>query len=199
MQLNLIEKSSEEIITLEEAKNYLRVSHDFDDHLINGLIKSARGIIESFIQKSILKQVWEYRLKDCSKGHGPLKWDGFQRIIGGIATILLPNPPILKIVSVGTRDHEIDPSSYSFEQRGSQYFLCINDTSFFRNREANSITIRYEAGIADSVDSIPYQLKLASLMLIANAFQERFSCGQGDVIPPGIRQLLSPFLTIRIL
>ncbi|MDR0632225.1 MAG: head-tail connector protein [Holosporaceae bacterium] len=198
MHLNLIKKPSEEIISLAETKNYLRVDHDFDDNLISGLIKSTREAIESIIQKSILKQVWEYGLDNYSICDFDFKEGDYPSIFCGTMTIPLPKPPIIKIVSVEVDDREIDSQKYSLERRRGKFCLCINDGSIFKSRRKISISVRYEAGIADSVENIPYQLKLANLMLVANAFQERFSYEQNNVISQGVRQLLNPFLNLRI-
>ena len=43
MKLILIEQPTDEIISLEETKNYLRIDHDFDDDLLKMLIKSTRA------------------------------------------------------------------------------------------------------------------------------------------------------------
>ena len=39
------------LVTLEEAKEYLRVDGDYDDGLIDGLIATAQGIILAILRK----------------------------------------------------------------------------------------------------------------------------------------------------
>ena len=60
------------------------------------------------------------------------------------------------------------------------------------------IIIKYKAGISDQAENIPYQLKLANLMLVANAYQERYSYSQNNVISQSVKELLMPFLNLRI-
>ncbi|MDR0555393.1 MAG: head-tail connector protein [Holosporaceae bacterium] len=199
MQLNLIERPSEEIVTLGEAKNYLRVDHDFDDMLIGGLIKSTREAIESILQKSILKQTWEYRLDNYAIDSLCFVAGDHPSICRGVMKIPLPKPPILKIIGVEVDNLDVDSDQYSLEREGGKFYLCIRKASLFKNKRKISLATRYEAGMADDVENIPYQLKLANLMLVANAFQERFSYEQKEIISQGVKQLLSPFLNLRII
>jgi uncharacterized phiE125 gp8 family phage protein len=112
--------------------------------------------------------------------------------------IPLPKPPIMKIIDVKIDDREVDPSKYSLETTGGKFCLCVNDRALFRSKRKISIEIRYEAGISDNPANIPYQLKLANLMLVANAFQERFSYPPNNFVSQGVKQLLSPFLNLRV-
>ncbi|MDR1982794.1 MAG: head-tail connector protein [Holosporaceae bacterium] len=199
MELNLIEKPSSEIITLEEAKNYLRIDHDFDDNLILSFIRSTREAMESIIQKSIMKQTWEYKLHDSSICDFDFHESDYPSIFSGTMRITLPKPPIIKIISVAVDEAEINPGKYSLEKVSNKFYLCVNSEKFFSvSRRKISVNVVYEAGIADCVENIPYQLKLANLMLVANAFQERYSYKQNSVISQGVKQLLGPFLNLRV-
>jgi hypothetical protein len=199
IQLNLIEKPSQEIITLDEAKNYLRIDHDFDDNLILSFIKSTREAMESIIQKSIMKQIWEYKLYNSSISDFDFIESDYPSIFSGTMKITLPKPPIIKIISVAIDNKELSSGKYSLGKINNKFCLCINSKKFLSDgRRKISIDIVYEAGIADCVENIPYQLKLANLMLVANAFQERYSYRQNSVISQGVKQLLEPFLNLRI-
>ncbi|MDR3187465.1 MAG: head-tail connector protein [Holosporaceae bacterium] len=198
MQLNLIKKPESEIISLQETKNYLRIDHDFDDTLIVNTIKSTREALESIIQKSILKQTWEYALDKCSICNFDFGESDYPTIFCDIIKIPLPKPPIIKIVSVMIGEKEQKEGKYSVEKINHKFCLCISYGKSISHRNRISIKVVYEAGIADKVENIPYQLKLANLMLVANAYQERFSYKQDGVISQGVKQLLSPFLNLRI-
>jgi hypothetical protein len=199
MQLNLIEKPASEIITLEEAKIYLRIDHDFDDNLIAGFIKSTREAMESIIQKSILKQTWEYKLDNVSISSLDFRESDYPSIYGNSLRIPLPKPPIIEIISLEIDRKEVDANKYSLEKTNNKFCLCINETKFFRNKRKISMVVKYSSGISDCVENIPFQLKLANLRLVANAFQERFSYSQNSIISQGVRQLLSPFKTFGII
>jgi hypothetical protein len=198
MQLNLIEKPSDEIITLEETKNYLRIDHNFDDNLILCLIKSTREAMESIIQKSIMKQTWEYTFDRNSICEFDFGKSDHPSIFGNTLRILLPKPPIIRIVSVKINNRTINPQKYSLEKVNDKFCLCVSDRGVFSDGRKISMAIIYEAGVADRVENVPYQLKLANFMLAANAYRERFSCSSGGNISKGVRQLLDPFLNLRV-
>lgn len=198
MQLNLIKKPSCEIITLEEAKNYLRIDHDYDDDLILNFIQATREAIESIIQKSIMKQVWSYQLDNRSICNFDSGESNYPSVFGDIMRIPLPKPPIMEILNVVIDDKVYEKKAYYLDQTGGQFYLCVSCANIIGKKRKVLITIEYAAGIADSVQNIPYQLKLANLMLVANAYQERFSYKQQGVISQGVRQLLEPFLNLRI-
>ena len=42
MKLNLIQKPNEEIISVQDAKRYMRIDQDYDDGLIGFFIKATR-------------------------------------------------------------------------------------------------------------------------------------------------------------
>ncbi|MDR2724450.1 MAG: head-tail connector protein [Holosporaceae bacterium] len=197
MQLNLLEKPSDEIITLEETKNYLRIDHDFDDNLILAFIKSTREAIETIIQKSIMKQTWEYRLDNSSICNFDFGESNYPSIFCDSMRIPLPKPPIIEIVSVSVDDQEVESNKYLLEKINNKFCLCINSKQLFKNKRNISTTIKYHAGIAEQIENVPYQLKLANLMLVANAFQERFSYQQNSIVSQGVKQLLGPFLNLR--
>jgi hypothetical protein len=198
MRLNLIEKPASEIITLEETKNYLRIDHDFDDHLISSLIKSTREAIEATIQKSIMKQTWKCEITNAAICDFKFKGSAYPSIFCGVMRIPLPKPPIMKIVVVKIDGLAVDPQKYSLEILNERFCLCVNDRGLFQNKRKISLKIIYEAGISDDPENIPYQLKLANLTLVSNAFNERFSYPQNNFVSQGVRQLLGPFLNLRI-
>jgi hypothetical protein len=198
MQLNLIEGPTSEIITLDEVKNYLRIDHDVDDNLISVFIKSTREAIESIIQKSIMKQTWEYVIKNQPLSSFYFGGEDCPNMFKNTFKISLPKPPVRNIICVKSREYEIDPAQCSLDIINNKFCLCIHSRHFFTGKAKISVSVRYEAGISDRVENIPYQLKLANLMLTANAFRERYSYSSNGAAFQGVRQLLSPFLNLRI-
>ena len=104
MKLISVEKPQTEILSLQEAKNYLRVEHEFDDELIKDLIISARELIETVTEQSVLKQTWQ-----CTFDYGEICDfysidDEKPSIFGWLITIPLPKSPVIKIISVSISD-----------------------------------------------------------------------------------------------
>lgn len=81
-------------MTLDEAKNHLRVDLNDDDSLITLLITTARQKAEAFTRRSFITQTWELtvnRFKD---------------------TIYLPRPDIQSISAVTLDGIVVDSSQY---------------------------------------------------------------------------------------
>ncbi len=108
--------------------------------------------------------------------------------------IPMPRPPVLDIVKVVVDDKIVDNRKIRLEKINNTFFLYINNIRNFEN--AKKIEIIYDAGIALFPTSVPYQIKLANLMLVANAYQDKYHSTYQ--MPCGIRELLSPFLNLRI-
>ncbi|MDR0677210.1 MAG: head-tail connector protein [Holosporaceae bacterium] len=197
MNLSLIKKPSCEIITLEETKTYLRIDHDFDDNLILNFIVSTREAMESIIQRSIMKQTWEYELNNSSLCNLSFGDSDLPSILGDMIRITLPKPPVMRIISVKVDDKSVDTYKYSLEKINNKFYLYLKAKNILNIRKF-SVVITYEAGISENVINIPYQLKLSNLMLVANAYNERFSNKHGSIISEGVKQLLGPFLTFKI-
>ena len=56
---------AEEIWPLEEVKNYLRISHKYDDNLIQSLIESATEAAENFTGLSIYQRQIECKIQNA--------------------------------------------------------------------------------------------------------------------------------------
>jgi uncharacterized phage protein (predicted DNA packaging) len=198
VNLRLIEAAVDEIISLKEAKEYLRIDHDFDDEVITTLIKSTREAMESVVQKTILKQTWEYTIYNDIINNLTAKGEKHPSFSNGLLTIPLPKPPIIKIIHVTLDSKELELRQYRFEKIGARFSVSIIYRSIPNYKNVKAIAITYEAGIVENAKEVPYQLKLANLMLLANAYQERYSYKSEGIMSAGVRQLLSPFLNLRL-
>lgn len=198
MKLALIEQPTDEIITLKETKNYLRIDHDFDDDLLNMLIKSTRTAMEAIIQKSIMSQTWEYTIDHNSVSNSRYERRDIANVSCGIVTIPLPKSPVVNILSVKMGNETVESAAYCLEKFTNKYCLILNCKNLPSKKVKYPIVIRYKSGISTTVENVPYQLKLANLMLVANAYQERYSYSQNNVISQSVKELLMPFLNLRI-
>jgi hypothetical protein len=192
MKLELIQQPDVEIVSLQEAKEYLGISHDFEDDMLKFLIKSTREAIESVMQKSVIHQTWQYTLSRNEFAN--LNSDGRPCIFGSVIKIPMPRPPLLDVIGVKIDDKIIDRRRIKVEKVLNTFYVYILNVKNFDASE--NVTITYTAGLASLPTAVPYQIKLANLMLIANAYQNRYHSTSS--IPQGIRELLNPFLNLRI-
>jgi hypothetical protein len=198
MQLTLIEKPSGEIISLEEAKNYLRIDHDFDDDLLSMMIKSTREAMESIIQKSIMFQTWRYTIYKHSVCNFAPKDNDIAYMHNRSLLIPLPKPPIMKIIKVKAGVTELAKEDYKLRILNSRFCALISYKNISAGEQKFPTEITYEAGISDDVENIPYQLKLANLIMLKNAYQERYSYNVNCIISREVKQLLTQFMDLRI-
>jgi uncharacterized phiE125 gp8 family phage protein len=197
MELSLVSGTNNEIVSLEETKNYLRIDHDFDDSLLKMLITSTREAMESITQKSITVRIWKYVVTaNCIID--TVENSNFPVIRNGVIKIPLPKPPVTKIMKVSSAGKEIDRENYLLETLNSRFLLYFFCKKALSGKRKFPVEIIYEAGISAKEENIPYQLKLANLMLISNAYQERYSYNQNSVVSQGVKKLLAPFLDLRI-
>lgn len=199
MQLTLIEHPAQEIISLKQAKDYLRVEHDFDDALISSLIRSTRELMETMIEKSILKQTWKCVISRGSMcGFNLNNFDETDRL-QCMVTFALPRPPIMKILSVHVGGKKLEEHQYRLENVSGKFYLCMDLAQISGAKIDDSLEVLYESGMTEDPEKVPYQLSLANLMLIANAYQERYSQSHNELISQGIRQLINPFRNLRLI
>ncbi len=179
-----IEPTSEPV-TLDRAKEALRVTGTDDDNYITDLIKVAREYAEEFTGRAFLEQVW-----DATFDQGKLPRDGI---------IELPRPPlkalrdrILYLDTEGvlqylpeenyTVDHKSTPGRIQFEN-----MPAIKDTF-------SALYFRYRAGY-DSVDAVPNIIKQAILYMVVHFYENRTPVVIGTItatVPNTVEALLRP-------
>jgi uncharacterized phiE125 gp8 family phage protein len=150
--IKLITPPISEPITLQEAKDYLRVDFNNDDALISTLITAARQFIEKLTRRSIAVATWEMSLDEFPQGE-----------------IIIPLPPLKTINSIsyikdGTpqtfNDYEVDDYSQPARIKGEW-----PET----DNVLNAVKINFDAGY----DTVPEPLKQAILLLISHWYENR--------------------------
>jgi uncharacterized phiE125 gp8 family phage protein len=169
MDLRLKEKVEGEIITLGDAKGYIRANGNYDDDLIRTLIKSGREIIEKILQLSILRETWSckyFRTEFINR-----KSHIYPNIYNSIVTIPFPKKPVLEVRNVFADDFAINSKNYCIEKRGPQYYLVIRNLRHLD--QINSFSFEFDAGIAQDVKSVPSIFRIANLMIVAQHYEKR--------------------------
>lgn len=192
MELTLLEKSEQELVSLDEVKNYIRIDQSCDDNLINTFISATREAMESILQKSIIKQKWLCKIDVNDINHIDIN-DDSSCISSEKVRIPLPRPPVITIekVTINYKNGRNKVLENFEELADKQFYLLINREEI--RSSVKSIEIVYCAGVVEEAKNVPYQLKLANLMLVANAYQNRFRYDSAEFMPKSIDKLLSPF------
>lgn len=160
-----VEPASEPLDLATEVKPFLRVEHDRDDGVINGLIAEARFDCEHQTERQLVTATWKLTL------------DGFPDGNGGA---VLPRPPLLSIVSVvyvatdGTST-TLDSGEYAADTESEPGWLVLayGSTGWPSVRDqANAVAITYTAGYG-AASAVPQALKQLMLAQIALKYDNR--------------------------
>jgi hypothetical protein len=117
----IIEQSKQNILTLEDIKNYTRISVDNDDNLLNSIANAAIQIAENFIKISLLRKVIEVESDNAMN-------------------VRLPFVPVVDIIKVDADGDEIDTNN-----------ITVNEEilTFTKYVECKQLKITYVAGYDD--------------------------------------------------
>ena len=188
MTTKIITQPTKAPITLDQAKDHLRVTIDDDDSLISELIISARVWTEVYLRRALLTQTWELYLDqfpDC---------------------IELPYSPIQSVTSVKYIDSDgaeqtLATSEYSvYEKKEPGLIVEAYDKTWPSTRSVkDAVTVQYIAGWQNAIN-IPGTIKSAMLLLIGHLYENREQSIIGvqvNEIPFGIEALLHPHRVIK--
>ncbi len=153
-ELIKLEEPSVEPITVDEVKEFLRISGDSENNTINDLIKSARIEAEKYMKASLIKQKW--RLAFCNATE---------------MEVDLPMGPTSSVDIVNLVDKngtETEFSSANYYLSPAKYFLFFDVIP-----SAKFIHIDYFAGYGETADSVPQVIKTALLNQIAYRYENR--------------------------
>lgn len=145
---------SDQVVSLTDAKTYLRVSHDDEDTRIRDLIDAATRYIETRIDRDLL-----------TKCH--------QMILCGFpAEFEIPRPPTQAVLRIEYYDENnvlrTLPSSQWYAYQDGEYTRVINEVDTTWPSTASrpdAVILTYESGYGDSQDDVPRRAKQAILML----------------------------------
>jgi uncharacterized phiE125 gp8 family phage protein len=175
VRLKLKTAPAVEPVTLEEAKNHLKVDSNDDNLLIAALITTVRQLAEKETKRAFITQTWEMILDSAE------------------SEIEIPKPPLQSVTSIKV----IDDAGNESEVSSSYYDVDASENSPGRvriksgcswppHRGFASFIIEFKAGYGDTADKIPETLKQAVLQIIGHLYDNRGS----EDLPAGARALL---------
>lgn len=166
MKLFLQVPPSQEPLTREEVRAYLKLSEGQESDFLAPLISSARTYVEGLTGRSLLKQKWVLEISPPYPPSSPLV-----KVEEKSLEINLPHPPLLEVEAVTMKGQNIP-----FTVKESKVRL----SSSFWNKE---ISIAFWAGYGETASSLPPDLKMAVLMATRCFYDQQ----KGDF------SLLTPF------
>lgn len=160
----LVTAPATEPVSLQEAKDHLRISGTSEDTLITSLIKSARIQVENYLNRALITQTWDV-FYPCFKNE-----------------LLLPYPPVQSVTSVKYNDLDGVLQTLS----GSNYWSVTQSDpgSIVRKYETTwpdleygnplPVVVRCVVGYGDA-DDVPEIIKHAIKILLTDLYEHRGS------------------------
>jgi len=189
MALTLVTGPTSEPLTLQQAKDHLRLDTDDDDALVLDLIKAARVWVEGQTKRAILTQTWDYSID----------WGYPYR--DGQPYIQLPLNPVSSVTSItyvdgSSPNPSLSAGDYTVAARkhGSYIVPAYNTTWVTPRSVPDAVVVRFIAGES----SCPKPLERAIALLVTHMYENRetIKAGQGQVlvdIPYTLEAMISPY------
>jgi uncharacterized phiE125 gp8 family phage protein len=211
LSIQLVTPPAIEPVTLDQAKQHLRVDYSEDDSLITGLITAARQYAEKYMHRAIFNQTWTRNLdyfplwysqngtvSAAYRNDWPYYADFWARI-----TIDLPWPRTVSVTSITYvdqtgADQKLDPSAYFLDVTSMPGRIVPSQGNYWptvMTYQPGSVKITYVAGSygdGATVNNCPQTIVQAILMLIAHWYENREAISTLPLknVPLGINALL---------
>lgn len=165
-----------EPVTVDEVRQYVRISDPDDDMWLSMAIKAARQQVEKYTHRQLMTKQYDMYL-DCFPG--------------ATESIPIPRPPLQTVDSVtyvmstgGTTT--IDSTSLHTDIHYEPGRLApIFGESWPTTRDQNAaVTIRFTAGYGDEAADVPASLRQAILMLVGHWYENRETVTVGVISRP---------------
>jgi uncharacterized phiE125 gp8 family phage protein len=168
MGLRLITPPAIEPVTLQEAKDHLRINTTDNDAKINMIIRSAREYVETFLSRALIEQTWDFYIDSF-----PIDGD-----------IQIPKPPLIAVNSLSYFDPQgvqtlVDPADYYVDNVSEPgWIVRAGGFSWPTTLAAiNAVVVRFRGGYvtADSPPqpAVPFDIKAAILLTIGAQYEHR--------------------------
>ena len=185
----LVGEPAVEPVSLADAKAHLRVTHDADDALIEGLVSAARSHVEREAGLALIEQVWRLYLDD---------WPADR-------CVRLRRHPVRRLEAVTVFDrtgdpHVIEAAAMRLDAVSRPARLIVGDT-VPGGSTLNGVEIEFAAGYGETGADVPGELRRAILLLVAHWYEFRGAAGADDQpvsVPAGFERLLAPHRLARL-
>jgi uncharacterized phiE125 gp8 family phage protein len=196
--LDLVSPPAIEPVSLDDAKTWLRVSHDDENALISDLVIAARSRVERHTGLALIQQGFTETLDDWAA----------HRLSGFGRAFTLARAPLISVdtVAIENRDGGVtnwDQSEYRIEAGEAGRLVAIYPHTLpCPEVPAGGIVISFTAGFGQSEDDVPQPLREAVLRLVGEAYggvepAESARRGEGTM-PEAVARLLSAYTRVRL-
>lgn len=169
--IEIITPPSVPAVSLETAKDFLRIDHTADDQVIDILLWGATERCELFTGRAFIKRRLAVYLDEPE------------------VEVFLPYAPVISLEAVITIDGETF-EGYELDEVGGRLRLK-EDYSFPDYKGFKSLRVEYEAGYGETEDAVPPLVKVAILKTVAFWYENRMEAYQ---LPQEAKDFLFPYV-----
>jgi hypothetical protein len=194
---------TQEPVTLQEVKEYLRVDDSTDERIIRPFIETARRFCEEHTGRALMTQTLVLYLDAFQDSFDPL-WEGLRT--GPYLNyyknyVVLPRCPVASVTHVKTYNDSDEATTmvastyYVDNAREPARIVLRTGTTFPTSlRVANAIEVKYIAGYTSQYN-IPEPIRLGILQHIAFLYEHRGDMYDAKMpYPPMLRSLYAPYV-----
>lgn len=164
-RLTVVTAATEEVVSLDQAKQHLRVDDETDDALIEGLIAAAREYCETATRRQFVSTTYALRMDNLP------------------TEIVLPKPPLVSVSSITYVDsagatQTLSSSLYTVNQHREPGVIvpAYQATWPTVRGHTNDVVIQFVAGYG-AASAVPKAAKQAILLLIGTWYENREASG----------------------
>jgi hypothetical protein len=167
-----IQKDQSAIFELTYIKDFLKITHDYEDALLEQLLQTSVSYVENFLRMYITKAIIKTKIEECKK------------------VIILKYPHINHILSIFLEKDNIQEDI--LDSFGVADYAA-NKITFADKCTGQNIYINYQTGFTP--DNIPPQIKQGILLHLSKTYEQPEN---PIVIDKQIKELLQPYRIIKI-
>ena len=178
MEYAIIQKTSAEVITLSQAKSWLRVSGDYDDTNIQLLIDTAYDYAQNHMQIDLLTTTYETYIKNLYEN---------LTLRRGVGQSLVKIEYLKEGIYL-----TLDSEKYSVQSSG--IFIKLNNFKDLPqvDYDCKAYKITFKTGFGDTADSVPATIKTGMLNHIYSLYER--SCT--NELPNTVKSLYDSYTII---
>jgi len=174
-----------EPITTTELKFWGRIDGDYEDTILEGIIKTARKNVEDYIRQTLIQKTLEMHLDS---------WD--------YNNYELPLGPVISISSIVTLDEDDSETTYNddyyYLTKGQPQKVVIKQDAsdpINTERDFGGYKITYLAGYGTTADDVPQAIKDGVLLWATWIYENR---DPNPEPPEVVKNALRNFIQIRL-
>ena len=197
---------TQEPVTLQEVKEYLRVDDATDERVVRPFIETARRFCEEHTGRALMTQTLTLFLDAFEDIENPL-WEGVRT--GPYLNyyknyVVLPRAPVASVSHIKTYDDAdvattLATSKYYLDNAREPARVVMRTGESFPTalRVANAIEVKYVTGYTSQYN-IPEPIKLGIMQHIAYLYEHRGDMYDAKLpYPPMLRSLYAPYVIHR--